>query len=83
MCVIWVFCVLFGCYMGMVLFECYNLFFGCYVCYLGVMRVIWVFYGYGVICYNELFGFYVCYLDVMCVLFGCYMDMALFECYNA
>ena len=40
MCVIVVLCVLFGCYMGMVLFECYNELFVCYVCYLGVMCVM-------------------------------------------
>ena len=49
MCVIWVLCVLFGCYMSMVLVECYDTLFGCYVCYLGVMCIIWVLYRYGVI----------------------------------
>ena len=77
---IWVLCVLLLCYMGMVVFECSNALFGCYVCYLGVMCVIWVLDRYVLFeCYNGLFGVMFVIL-MLCVLFGCYMGMVSFEC---
>ena len=50
MCVSWVLCVCYlGFFMGLFLVcVCYIVLFRCYVCYLGVMCVIWMLYEYGV-----------------------------------